>query len=149
MAECALPLIPGHGCGSCGIENVPGVEQIAQTLFRGILLNGVLIQAVAVQVPPGHTEVAGALLHPVGGAGVHITEIAEALGLQILEPGVVLGVGVEIRDVVAEGVEDDVRGSDKRFHLGFPAVRVVPEALILDGKAVEGLSGLSLTPSFR
>ena len=91
------------------------------------------------RIPPGHAEVVGALLHPVGGAGVHIAEIAETFGLQILEPGVVLGVGVEIRDVVAEGVEDDVRGPDEGFHLGFPAVRVVPEALILDGKAVEGL----------
>ena len=46
-----------------------------------------------------------------------------------------------VSNVIAVRIEQDIRGTDQGFHLGFPLVRVRAETLLGDGKAVLRILG--------
>ena len=67
-----------------GIKDLGSVKEIRQPLFGRIRLDHILVQTIAVQVPPGHSQVVWTLLDPGRLAGVYIAEIPETFGAEVL-----------------------------------------------------------------
>ena len=97
-----------------------------------ICFRKIIVHPVAVQIASALAEVVCSDLDKVLG-GVHVAEVAEALGLEIEKPFIVLGIGTPASYITSEGEQDNVGASDERSNLCIPFVCVRDEVLHGDG----------------
>ena len=139
-------ITPAHRSGSGGVEYLCSVKQVRKPLFGRVGLYQILVETVTVQVSSGHTEITGAHLHPVRGAGIHIAEIAEALGLQVFKTWIVILVGTPVRNIISIRIKKDmvgpIRDSTSASHLSV-------SVLNLSSEMANPSSGFLATPSCR
>ena len=93
-----------------------------------IRLRKVVIHSEAIQISSSLSHIIIANLHPVL-AGVHVTEIPESLGMEIL---VTFSAGVvrhPAADIAAKREQDDIAWTNQRLHLCFPFIRIRAEVL--------------------
>ena len=122
--------------GTVRIKDILCPEQIIQLALCGILCGDILPHAVAVQIAAALTHVIVSDLYPVG-VGIHIAEIAETAGVQIVEAFIFCSIGMPVSNIRTKRIEDDIDRPDKGIHLILPLVRICMEPFYLHSPQIQ------------